>query len=40
MYSLWNAPSDLDYYGQQDEPEEEELETEPEPPDENFGEHQ
>jgi hypothetical protein len=45
MWSMWNAPSDLDYYGQSgfggDEPEEEqeeELEEQPddlpEPPDE------
>ena len=42
MWSMWNAPSDLDYYGESgfgDEPEEEEeLELEPpvdwpEPPD-------
>ena len=43
MWSIWNAPSDLDYYGQSgfsgDEPEEEQ-ETEPEPPkeDEEIGE--
>ncbi len=34
MWSMWNAPSDLDYYGQSgfgdDEPEEEELEEPPE----------
>jgi hypothetical protein len=37
MWSIWNAPSDLDYYGQSgfsgDEPEEEEQEEELEPPD-------
>ena len=36
MWSMWNAPSDLDYYGQsgcgEDEPEEEQ-EEELEPPD-------
>jgi hypothetical protein len=36
MWSIWNAPSDLDYYGQSgfsgDEPDEEEIENEPEPP--------
>ena len=36
MWSMWNAPSDLDYYGQSgfsgDEPDEE-LEPELEPPD-------
>ena len=42
MWSMWNAPSDLDYYGQsgfgEDEPEEEQ-EIEPDPPDdEEFGE--
>jgi hypothetical protein len=35
MWSMWNAPSDLDYYGQSgfsgDEPDQEELESEPEP---------
>ena len=46
MWSMWNAPSDLDYYGQSgfsgDEPEEEqepELEPPddwPEPPDEGL----
>jgi hypothetical protein len=46
MWSMWNAPSDLDYYGQSgfggDEPEdeqEEELEEPddlPEPPDEGL----
>jgi hypothetical protein len=34
MWSMWNAPSDLDYYGQSgfgdDEPEKEELEEPPE----------
>ena len=38
MWSMWNAPSDLDYYGQSgfggDEPEEEQ-EIEPEPPEED-----
>jgi hypothetical protein len=39
---MWNAPSDLDYYGQsgfnEDEPEEEQQ-IEPEPPEEDeFGE--
>jgi len=37
MWSMWNAPSDLDYYGQsgfsEDEPDEEQ-ETELEPPEE------
>ena len=37
MWSMWNAPSDLDYYGQSgfsgDEPEEDEQEPELEPPD-------
>ena len=36
MWSMWNAPSDLDYYGQSgfgDEPEEEQQEPELEPPD-------
>ena len=44
LWSIWNAPSDLDYYGQSgfggDEPEqEEELEPPddfPEPPDEGL----
>jgi hypothetical protein len=39
MWSMWNAPSDLDYYGQSgfsgDELEEEQ-ETEPEPPEEEV----
>ena len=47
MWSIWNAPSDLDYYGQSgfggDEPEqEEELEPPddfPEPPDEGLEPH-
>ena len=44
MWSIWNAPSDLDYYGQSgfsgDEPDEEQ-ETEPEPPEEEqLGEQQ
>ena len=38
MWSMWNAPSDLDYYGQSgfsgDEPEQEQEEEELEPPDE------
>jgi hypothetical protein len=38
MWSIWNAPSDLDYYGQSgfsgDEPDEEQ-ETELEPPEEH-----
>ena len=38
MWSIWNAPSDLDYYGQSgfagEEPEKEE-EMEPEPPEED-----
>ncbi len=41
MWSMWNAPSDLDYYGQPDEPEpEEELETESELPEGELGEQQ
>ena len=42
MWSMWNAPSDLDYYGQDgfhdDEPdeEEEEVEIELEPPEYLF----
>ena len=43
MWSIWNAPSDLDYYSQsgfsEEEPEQEE-ETEPEPPDDELGEQQ
>jgi hypothetical protein len=38
MWSMWNAPSDLDYYGQSgfsgDEPELEPPDDWPEPPDE------
>jgi hypothetical protein len=38
MWSMWNAPSDLDYYGQcggsGDEPEDDQQEEELEPPDE------
>ena len=42
---MWNAPSDLDYYGQsgfsEDEPEEEQKQkTEPEPPEQEPGEQQ
>ena len=37
MWSIWNAPSDMDYFGQSgfsgDEPEEEQQEPELEPPD-------
>ena len=47
MWSIWNAPSDLDYYGQSgfsgEEPEQEqEVDQEPEPefPDEERGEQQ
>ena len=41
MWSMWNAPSDLDYYGQSGFSEEEpEQETEPEPPDDELGEQQ
>jgi len=44
MWSIWNAPSDLDYYGQSgfsgEEPEEEqEVELEP-PDDEELGEQE
>lgn len=38
MWSMWNAPSDLDYYGQSgldQEPPDEDPDVEPEPPVEN-----
>jgi len=43
MWSMWNAPSDLDYYGQSgfsDEEPEEEQDMEPEPREEELGEQQ
>ena len=42
MWTMWDAPSDRDYYGQDprfEEPDEE-IETEPEIPDTEFGETQ
>jgi len=43
MWSMWNAPSDLDYYSQSgfsgDEPDEEQ-DAELEPPDEEFEAHE
>ena len=41
MWSMWNAPSDLDYYAQpgfSGNETEEEQEVEPEPPEEELGE--